>query len=191
MVVIGGYFKNKKEGDIKMIKCTARDCENNDNNTCCLNKINIDFNYDPESYGAFCSNFSESDDSRKRTYRLNRIKDKLYFVVRTEVLNDADIEMIRKDINECNSLVIVDNLIYYNSSHASNRFWIYSTEENDDMDFFRVSDKSNLSEVLNDYNVEVKDLLKITCDYIREQEKYVSGVLHSVAYKMIMKGIDL
>lgn len=118
-----------------MIRCTARDCEHNNNNTCCLNEISIDFNYDPESYGAFCSNFNESDDSRKRTYKLNKIKDKLYFVVRTEVLNDADIEMIRKDINECNSLVIVDNLIYYNSSHASNRFWIYSTEENDDMAF--------------------------------------------------------
>lgn len=168
-----------------MIKCNLNMCENNKEGICILKEVTIDKYYDSE-YGEFsggkCTNlkFKQSyiDEKAEETFKLTRISDDVYYAVRTDIYEDVDMEYILNKYPNIKTL-ITDNAIRQGTK-ANNRFWIY-TFENNDIKSTSVCDKYN--------EIITKDMLKFTCDYIRNRGSY--GCLTSTAYKMIMKGINL
>lgn len=168
-----------------MIKCNLEMCTNYNNGICSLNEITIDKYYDNELgyfIGGSCKDlkFKQSylDDESERTFKLMKISDYVYYAVRIDVYDDVDVDYILNKYPKI-EILITDNAIIQGAK-AGNRFWIY-TFENNDLKKTYTCDKYN--------KLITTDMLKFTCDYIRESENY--GCLTSVQYKMIKKGIDL
>ncbi|MBO3398555.1 hypothetical protein JJB71_13505 [Clostridium perfringens] len=169
------------------VKCELDICKNNKEGICNLKEITIQKYYDSE-YGFFnggeCFNYSPKqsflDEKSERTFKLMKISEDTYYAVRRDVYDDVDVKyMLRKYPNM--KTLIVDELIRVGYAKSSNRFLICNIENNN----------VELCNACNKYNELItKDMLKFTCDYIREQECNC-GCLTSTTYNMIKKGIDL
>lgn len=79
--------------------------------------------------------------------------------------------------------LITDNLMYVGSP-KNDRFWIYNIE-NGNVNFNKICAKND--------ELITKDMLKFTCDYIRNISNNFDtvGCLTSTVYKMIKKGFVL
>lgn len=165
-----------------MIKCNAP-CKNNINGLCDLDHIEIDFIIDDYQY-AQCSNFKESEEYQKKFYKLEKINDNTYLVIRKSVFEDVDIELIIKNINPKENInIIVDNLIFYGSPKASNRFYIYKYDNQTKKPIFeKVCSKNN-------NNYDFKRITELTCDYLRRLDNF--GCCNNVVKRMIKNGINL
>lgn len=170
-----------------MIKCELDMCKNNKDGICNLKDIYIRKSYDCEmGYfdGGKCSSYepkqSYLDEESERTFKLMKISEDTYYAVRRSVYDDVDVEYILRKYPNIKTL-IVDELIRIGYAKSSNRFLICNIENNN----------IELCNACNKYNELItKDMLKFTCDYIREQECNC-GCLTSVTYNMIKKGFDL
>lgn len=165
------------------VKCNATRCKNNINNKCNLGEITLSFNDDYESYGTYCSNFRESKEYKKSTYKLEKLDDNLYLAIRTNVFYDVDLEMVIEEVNpKKNTEIIIDNLLYIGSPKAENRF-------------VTVTYDPKIKDIYGKYKVDrpsdkyLNIIKKHTCDYIRDTGR--DGCIYSTAFKMIMKGINL
>lgn len=165
------------------VVCKAKHCEFMRENICTLENITLEFNFDNESYGAYCSNFKESREHKKSTYLLHELGKNVYLAIRKKVFEDIDIGMIVEELEPEEYIqIIMDNYLYVGSSKAENRFITvnYSVEKGD---------------IYGEYlNYELKEkyidsIKKYTCDYIRESGN--KGTIPSTAIKMINKGINL
>lgn len=172
------------------IKCELDMCKNNEQGLCNLEEISIKKSYDNEmGYfdGGKCSNYepkqSYLDEESERTFKLMKISEDIYYAVRRDIYDDIDVEYISRKYPNMKTL-ITDNLLMMGSSKANNRFWIY-----------KINDKEiKLASGCDKYNELItNDMLKFTCDYIREIPNKFDfvGCLTSTVYKMIKKGIDL
>lgn len=169
------------------INCELDMCKNNKEGICSLKEITIQKYYDSE-YGFFnggeCFNYSPEqlylDEKSERTFKLMKISEDTYYAVRRSVYDDVDVEYILRKHPNMKTL-IVDELIRIGYAKSSNRFLICNIE----------NDNVELCNVCNKYNKLItKDMLKFSCDYIREQECNY-GCLTSTTYNMIKKGFDL
>lgn len=169
-----------------MIKCDADICKfiNKEKTQCTLEDISLRFNSDYEGYGCYCEQFEESDEYRKSTYRLKKIDELVYLVIKTNIHDNPDLGMIMKELPCVEEVTLyVDGLIYCGSSKAYNR--LLTAKLNLKEEIF-----TSTWEIINLYECKYKDVIKKeTCDYIRESNNY--GVLSSPARKMIKKGINL
>lgn len=165
------------------IKCDANICENYTNGKCKLGEITLRFDSDYEAYGCYCSNFRESKEHKKTTYKLNKLDENLYLATRTGVFDDVDLEMVIEEIDPKENIkIIIDNLLYIGSPKADNRFVtvIYDV---------------NIKDLYGNYSIDrpsdkyIDKIKRFTCDYIRETGR--EGCIYSTAFKMIMKGINL
>ncbi|MGM8331762.1 hypothetical protein [Clostridium perfringens] len=171
------------------IRCELDMCKNNKEGLCNLKEIAIQKYYDGEmGYfdGGKCSNYepkqSYLDEESERTFKLMKISEDTYYAVRRSVYDDVDVKYISRKYPNIKTL-ITDNLMYVGSP-KNDRFWIYGVENED----------IKLKSVCNKYNELIDgDMLKFTCDYIREIPNKFDfvGCLTSTVYKMIKKGIDL
>ncbi|MDK0621513.1 hypothetical protein P5E90_11785 [Clostridium perfringens] len=172
------------------VKCELDICKNNKEGICNLKEITIQKYYDSE-YGFFnggeCFNYSPKqsflDEKSERTFKLMKISEDTYYAVRRDVYDDVDVKyMLRKYPNM--KTLIVDNLIRLGSSIDKNRFYIFSIKDGN-FKFNKICAKND--------ELITKDMLKFTCDYIREIPNKFDfvGCLTSTVYKMIKKGIDL
>lgn len=171
------------------IRCELDMCKNNKEGLCNLKEITIQKYYDGEmGYfdGGKCSNYepkqSYLDEESERTFKLMKISEDTYYAVRRSVYDDVDVEYILGKYPNIKTL-ITDNLMYVGSP-KNDRFWIYDIKDGNVV----------RSSVCNKYNELItKDMLKFTCDYIREIPNKFDfvGCLTSTVYKMIKKGIDL
>lgn len=169
------------------VKCELDMCKNNKQGICNLKEISIRKYYDTEiGYfnGGECSDYkpkqSYLDEESERTFKLMKISEGTYYAVRKDVYDDVDVEYISSKYPNMKTL-ITDNLVRQGSPKSDNRFWIYNIE-NDNVKFNKVCSKSD--------ELITNDMLKFTCDYIREQEGNYS-CLGSTVYKMIKKGFNL
>lgn len=171
------------------VKCELDICKNNKEGICNLKEITIQKYYDGE-YGFFnggeCFNYkpkqSYLDEESEKTFKLMKISEDTYYAVRRDVYDDIDVEYISRKYPNMKTL-ITDNLMYVGSP-KNDRFWIYYIKDGNVVK----------SSVCNKYNELItKDMLKFTCDYIREIPNKFDfvGCLTSTVYKMIKKGIDL
>lgn len=112
-----------------------------------------------------------------------KISEDTYYAVRRDVYDDVDVEYISRKYPNMKTL-ITDNLIIQGSSKVDNRFWIYKINGKE-IKLASGCDKYN--ELITD------DMLKFTCDYIREIPNNFNtiGCLTSTVYKMIKKGLNL
>ncbi|WP_075810125.1 DUF1540 domain-containing protein [Clostridium perfringens] len=172
------------------VKCELDMCKNNKDRICNLKEISIRKYYDSEmGYfdGGKCSNYepkqSYLDEESERTFKLMKISEDTYYAVRRDVYDNVDVEYILKKYPNMKTL-ITDNLIRQVSPKTSNRFWIYNIEDGN----LKLDKTCNRNDELI-----TKDMLKFTCDYIREipNDFGTIGCLGSTVYKMIKKGIDL
>ena len=171
------------------VNCELDMCKNNKEGICNLKEITIQKYYDSEmGYfdGGKCSNYeprqSHLDEESERTFKLMKISEDTYYAVRRSVYDDIDAKYILR-VHPNMKTLITDNLMYVGSP-KNDRFWIYSVENED----------IKLKSVCNKYSELItKDMLKFTCDYIREISNKFDfvGCLTSTVYKMIKKGIDL
>ena len=166
-----------------MINCKIKHCKNSrDGKGCRLPEVTIEFNADPEIYSAYCSNFEESDEYRKETYRYYELAKNIYLIHKTRRFEAIDLEMFSNEIKgNGDKVVIIDNLFNIFSSKSSNRFTLckYNDDKNDFEDF-KTTDKLTI------YDKKVRE---ITCNYARENDFY--GILSSAPEKMIKKGMNL
>lgn len=169
-----------------MIKCDLDMCERYNNGICMLDEITIEKSYDCEYgylIGGVCKNFKPKqeylNDKSERTFKIMKISEDTYYAVRTSVFDDVDISYIVNKHPNIRTL-ITDNVLRQGSTKCSNRFWIFEIEA-DDIKETMVCDKYN--------KLITEDMLKFSCDCIRDGKN--DGCLTSVAYKMIIKGINL
>ncbi|MDU4051053.1 MAG: hypothetical protein E7H33_09070 [Clostridium perfringens] len=169
------------------IRCELDMCKNNKEGLCNLKEITIQKYYDGEmGYfdGGKCSNYepkqSYLDEESERTFKLMKISEDTYYAVRRSVYDDVDVKYISRKYPNIKTL-ITDNAIRQGSMKSDSRFWIYKIEDKR-LEIKRCCDKFD--------ELITKDMLKFTCDYIREREGNY-GCLTSTVYKMIKKGIDL
>lgn len=165
------------------IKCNADICKNHTNGKCKLGEISLRFNSDYEAYGCYCSNFRESKEYKKTTYKLNKLDENLYLAIRTSVFDDVDIEMAVEEIEPKENIrIIIDNLLYIGDPKADNRF-------------ITVTYDSNIRDLYGNYSIDrpsdkyIDKIKRYTCDYIRETGR--EGCIYSTVFKMIMKGFNL
>ncbi|MDC4245634.1 hypothetical protein [Clostridium perfringens] len=172
-----------------MIKCELCMCKNNKEGICDLKEINIRKSYDCEmGYfdGGKCSNYepkqSYLDEESESTFKLMKISEDTYYAVRRDVYDDVDVKYIVRKYPKI-KMLITDNLMYVGSP-KSDRFWIYNIK---DGDITLLSTCTKYNELIT------KDMLKFTCDYIRNIPNNFDtvGCFTSTVYKMIKKGIDL
>lgn len=171
------------------VKCELDICKNNKEGICNIKEITIQKYYDSE-YGFFnggeCSNYkpkqSYLDEESEKTFKLMKISEDTYYAVRRDVYDDVDVKYISRKYPNIKTL-ITDNLMYVGSP-KNDRFWIYDIKEGN-VNFNKICDKND--------KLITKDMLKFTCDYIREIPNKFDfvGCLTSTVYKMIKKGIDL
>ncbi|XZH34315.1 hypothetical protein ACSW8L_15500 (plasmid) [Clostridium perfringens] len=171
------------------VKCELDICKNNKEGICNIKEITIQKYYDSE-YGFFnggeCSNYKSKqsylDEESEKTFKLMKISEDTYYAVRRDVYDDVDVKYISRKYPNIKTL-ITDNLMYVGSP-KNDRFWIYDIKEGN-VNFNKICDKND--------KLITKDMLKFTCDYIREIPNKFDfvGCLTSTVYKMIKKGIDL
>lgn len=171
------------------LKCELDMCKNNKEGICNLKEINIRKSYDCEmGYfdGGKCSNYearqSYLDEESESTFKLMKISEDTYYAVRRNVYDDVDVKYILKKYPNMKTL-ITDNLTLVSTSKNKNRFWIYNIKDNE----------LKLDDACDKYNKLItEDMLKFTCDYIREcTQKHDYFCLLTSDYEMIKKGIDL
>ncbi|MDU5206302.1 MAG: hypothetical protein E6182_10085 [Clostridioides difficile] len=175
---------------MRMIKCELDMCKNNKKGLCNLEEISIKKSYDNEMgyfIGGECSNYKSKqsylDEESERTFKLMKISEGTYYAVRRDVYDDVDVEYISRKYPNMKTL-ITDNILMMGSSKANHRFWLYEISEGE-IKLASGCDKYN--ELITD------DMLRFTCDYIREIPNNFNtvGCLTSTVYKMIMKGFNL
>lgn len=171
-----------------MIKCELDMCKNNKEGICNLKEINIRKSYDCEmGYfdGGKCSSYepkqSYLDEESERTFKLMKISEDTYYAVRKNVYDRVDVEYIVRKYPKI-KMLITDNLMHVGFPKNDDRFWIYDIE---DGNITLTSTCDKYSELVT------KDMLKFTCDYIRNITNNFDtvGCLGSTVYKMIKKGI--
>lgn len=167
------------------VKCTANICKNNKNSKCILKDVSINFDGDPEHFGAFCSCFEESNEYKKSSYELHKLDNNTYLAIRCKTLHDVDIETLLENIEETDKVfIIIDNLVANFTPTESNRFYTFSC-----------SAKSDLDNLYNDIKVSSKlekhdELVRsLTCDFIRKNKR--TGTLIEKYYKSILNGENL
>ncbi|MCH1964363.1 hypothetical protein MCG45_16155 [Clostridium perfringens] len=172
-----------------MIKCELDMCKNNKEGICNLKEINIRKSYDCEmGYfdGGKCSSYepkqSYLDEESERTFKLMKISEDIYYAVRKDVYGDVDVEYIFKKHPNIKTLII-DNLTLVGTTKNKNRFWICNIKDG----------TLELDDACDKYNKLItEDMLKFTCDYIREcGKKHDYFCLLTSDYEMIKKGNDL
>ena len=169
------------------VKCDAEHCKNNDNKKCKLSDITLDFSWDYEAYGCYCANFEESEEHKKKSYKLHKLDTNLYLVIRTKVFEDVDLEMAIEEINPTENIdVIIDNYLYIGSARAENRFLRTKYDINVKDLYNPCGDIYTIYKPSEKYD---KVIRKYTCDYIRETDNY--GCIYSTEEKMIRKGMNL
>lgn len=173
------------------IKCNAWHCKNNnnENNSCRLNDIELNFNWDREAYGCHCDNFEESKEYKRDKYLLNKIDDTTYLVTWKNELEHPDIkEVIKEKYETKNNIVTIieDILIYKYSARDDERFYKYNV----DLDKEDIVSKYETLNNKNRNNINPL-ILRYTCDYIRSLNTDEFGFLKKESVKMINKGIDL
>lgn len=172
-----------------IVKCELDICKNNKEGVCNLKEITIQKYYDDE-YGFFnggeCFNYSPKqsylNEESERTFKIMKISEDTYYAVRRDIYDDIDVGYISRKYPNIKTL-ITDNLMYVGSP-KNNRFWIYDIKNGNVVK----------SSVCNKYNELItKDMLKFTCDYIRNIPNNFDtvGCLTSTVYKMIKKGFVL
>lgn len=169
-----------------MIKCNADICKfiNKEKTQCTLEDISLNFSSDYERWGCYCEQFKESDEYRKSTYELKKIDESVFLIIKTDVLEETDSEMIMQEL-PCieEATIYMDRLICCGSSKAYNRLLTAKLNLKEEI-FISTWESINLNEC------KYKDAIKKeTCDYIRKSNNY--GVLLSPVRKMISKGINL
>lgn len=171
------------------VKCELDICKNNKEGICNLKEITIQKYYDGE-YGFFnggeCFNYkpkqSYLDEKSEKTFKLMKISGDTYYAVRRDVYDDVDVEYIFKKYPNMKTLII-DNLTLVGSAKSKNRFWICNIKDNT-LKLDNACDKND--------KIITKDMLKFTCDYIREcTQKHNYFCLLTSEYEIINKGIDL
>lgn len=172
------------------VNCELDMCKNNKEGICNLKEIYIKKYYDSE-YGFFnggeCFNYSPKqsylDEESERTFKLMKISEDTYYAVRKDVYDDVDVKYILRKHPKM-KILITDNILMMGSSKANNRFWIYKIN---DKEIKLASGCSKYNELITD------DMLKFTCDYIRNIPNNFDtvGCLTSTVYKMIKKGFVL
>lgn len=171
------------------VKCELDMCKNNKDGVCNLKEISIRKYYDSEmGYfdGGKCFSYevkqSYLDEKSERTFKLMKISKDTYYAVRRNVYDRVDVEYIVRKYPKI-KMLITDNLMHIGSP-KSDRFWIYDIEDGN----------ITLTSTCTKYNELItKDMLKFTCDYIRNIPNNFDtvGCLTSIVYKMIKKGINL
>lgn len=179
------------------IKCNAEHCVNNKDNKCLLKDIELNFNWDYEGYGCYCSNFKESKEYKRRFYKIIKLKENEFLIIQTNSL-ESPINYIDDIAEDIKSEYIIDNEIVLTfdrllacfDARASNRFikCVYSYSENN-----LLSDK-----VLENSDKKCIDpnLLKCSCNYLRDEYKISKesnrrGYLRKEDVKMILKGMNI
>lgn len=172
------------------VKCELDMCKNNKDGVCNLKEIYIKKSYDCEmGYfdGGKCFSYeakqSYLDEESERTFKLMKISEDTYYAVRKDVYDDVDVEYISRKYPNIKTL-ITDNLIRLGSSTSKDRFYIFSIK---DGSFKLIKTCAKNDELIT------KDMLKFTCDYIRNIPNNFDtvGCLTSTVYKMIKKGFVL
>ena len=110
---------SKKER-LRMIKCNADICKfiNKEKTQCTLEDISLNFSSDYERWGCYCEQFKESDEYRKSTYELKKIDESVFLIIKTDVLEEPDSEMIMQEL-PC----IEEATIYFKSNSGFNRLF--------------------------------------------------------------------
>ncbi len=172
------------------VRCELDMCKNNKEGICNIKEISIRKSYDYEmGYfdGGKCSNYeprqSYLDEEAERTFKLVKISEGIYYAVRRNVYDDVDVKYILKKYPNMKTLII-DELIRVGYPKARNRFLICVVSD-EHVEFCQACDKYN--ELID------RDMLKFTCDYIRNipNDFDTVGCLTSTVYRMIKGGINL
>lgn len=178
------------------IKCNATHCKNFKHSKCTLDDIELNFNWDCEGYGCYCSQFQESKEYKQQFYKIVPYRD-VFLVIQTNCMNNPMnyIKEIVDDIKHDNPYrneitLIFDTLITKYSARDENRFFTVNYFcDKDDIDGYRVI-KNSLSNYL------IKDIAKITCDYLRNEYKISEdlnghGFISKEATQMILNGMNV
>jgi hypothetical protein len=129
---------------MKNLKCNAKHCENNKDNKCQLESIELSFNWDYEGYGCYCSHFKETKEYQRQFYAIKSYKDG-FIIIQTDCIESPHnyIENIIADIKANypykNTITLIfDTLIRHFSARDENRFLTTNyTCDNNDIDGYR------------------------------------------------------
>lgn len=177
------------------LKCNAKHCVNNKDGKCDLKNIELNFNWDYEGYGCYCSNFKEKKEYQRQFYAIKSYKDG-FIIIQTNCVEspynyiDTIISDIKSGFPYKNKITLIfDTLIGCYSARTSNRFvTVNYICDNNDIDEYKV-----LTIPRND--PDGQDIMKITCDYFRNEYKLTNDNIDSFmskeCAKLILKGVDL